>query len=70
LLDIGYSHRGAVVLMYLWTCILAFGGLAFVVYPWQIVLVVDLAAAAFLAVVTAWPYLRQRTPGQMAGPQE
>ena len=33
LLDIGYSHRGAVVLMYLWTCILAFGGLAFADLP-------------------------------------
>jgi UDP-GlcNAc:undecaprenyl-phosphate GlcNAc-1-phosphate transferase len=70
LLDIGYSHRGAVVLMYLWTCVLAFGGLAFVVYPWQIVLAVDLVAAAAMAVATAWPYLRQRTPGQMTGTQE
>ncbi|MFE4227802.1 MraY family glycosyltransferase [Arthrobacter sp. NPDC056886] len=66
LLDIGYSHRGAVVLMYLWTCILAFGGLAFAIFPWHIVLAVDLAAAAIMAVVTAWPYLRQRGPRQMA----
>ncbi|MCU1533211.1 MAG: undecaprenyl/decaprenyl-phosphate alpha-N-acetylglucosaminyl 1-phosphate transferase [Arthrobacter sp.] len=65
LLDIGYSHRGAVVLMYLWTCVLAFGGLAFVVYPWQIVLAVDLVATAAMVVATAWPYLRQRAPGQM-----
>ncbi|WP_427130567.1 MraY family glycosyltransferase [Pseudarthrobacter sp. S9] len=70
LLDIGYSHRTAVVLMYLWTCVLAFGGLAFVVFPWQIVLAVDLAATAVMAVVTAWPYLRQRGPGQMTGTQE
>ena len=66
LLDIGYSHRGAVVLMYLWTCILAFGGLAFAIFPWHIVLAVDLAAAAIMAVATAWPYLRQRGPRQMA----
>ena len=46
LLDIGYSHRGAVMLMYLWTCMLPFGGLAFAIFPWQIVLAVDLAAAA------------------------
>jgi UDP-GlcNAc:undecaprenyl-phosphate/decaprenyl-phosphate GlcNAc-1-phosphate transferase len=64
LLDIGYSHRGAVVLMYLWTCVLAFGGLAFVVYPWQIVLAVDLAATAVMAVATAWPYLRDKAPGR------
>ena len=70
LLDIGYSHRGAVVLMYLWTCVLAFGGLAFAIFPWHIVLAVDLAAAAIMAVVTAWPYLRQRGPGQMAATRE
>ena len=70
LLDIGYSHRGAVVLMYLWTCILAFGGLAFAIFPWPIVLAVDVAAAAIMAVVTAWPYLRQRGPRQMAGTAE
>lgn len=64
LLDIGYSHRGAVVLMYLWTCVLAFGGLAFVVYPWQIVLAVDLAATVIMTVATAWPYLRNRAPGR------
>ena len=67
LLDIGYSHRGAVVLMYLWTCILAFGGLAFAIFPWHIVLAVDLAAMAIMAVVTAWPYLRQRKPRHVAG---
>ncbi|AXJ11373.1 MraY family glycosyltransferase [Arthrobacter sp. PM3] len=70
LLDIGYSHRGAVVLMYLWTCILAFGGLAFAIFPWHIVLAVDLAAAAIMALVTAWPYLRQRGPRHMAGTTE
>ncbi|CAI3800777.1 MraY family glycosyltransferase [Pseudarthrobacter sp. MM222] len=63
LLDIGYSHRGAVVLMYLWTCILAFGGLAFAIFPWQIVVAVDVAATAVMAVVTAWPYLRTLPPG-------
>lgn len=70
LLDIGYSHRGAVVLMYLWTCILAFGGLAFAIFPWHIVLAVDLAAAVIMAAVTAWPYLRQRGPGAMASTPE
>ncbi|MFF2246782.1 MraY family glycosyltransferase [Arthrobacter sp. NPDC058130] len=70
LLDIGYSHRGAVVLMYLWTCILAFGGLAFAIFPWHIVLAIDLAAAVIMAVVTAWPYLRQRGPGQVASTPE
>jgi UDP-GlcNAc:undecaprenyl-phosphate GlcNAc-1-phosphate transferase len=64
LLDIGYSHRSAVVLMYLWTCVLAFGGLAFVVYPWQVVLAADVLATAVMTVVTAWPYLHNKAPGR------
>ena len=63
LLDIGYSHRGAVILMYLWTCVLAFGGLALAIFQWQVVMVVGLAAMAIMAGVTAWPYLRHRAPG-------
>lgn len=64
LLDIGYSHRGAVVLMYLWTCVLAFGGLAFAIFPWQFVVAGGLAAMIIMAAVTAWPYLRHRAPGR------
>lgn len=63
LLDIGYSHRGAVILMYLWTCVLAFGGLALAIFQWQVVMVVGGAAMAIMAGVTAWPYLRHRAPG-------
>ncbi len=60
LLDIGYSHRTAVVLMYLWTGVLSFGGLAFAIFPWQIVLSVDLFATLVMGLVTAWPYLARR----------
>jgi UDP-GlcNAc:undecaprenyl-phosphate GlcNAc-1-phosphate transferase len=63
LMDIGYSHRASVILMYAWTCVLAFGGLAFAIFPWQLVLAADVAAAAVMAVVTAWPYLRDKAPG-------
>ena len=63
LLDIGYSHRGAVILMYLWTCVLAFGGLALAIFQWQVVMVVNVAAVTIMAGVTAWPYLRHRAPG-------
>lgn len=63
LLDIGYSHRGAVILMYLWTCVLAFGGLALAIFQWQVVMVVNVAAMTIMAGVTAWPYLRHRAPG-------
>lgn len=63
LLDIGYSHRGAVILMYLWTCVLAFGGLALAIFQWQVVMAANVAAMTIMAGVTAWPYLRNRAPG-------
>lgn len=66
LMDIGYSHRTTVLLMYVWTCILAFGGLAFAVFPWQIVLAVDLFLTLAMALVTAWPYLSRRGNGTSA----
>lgn len=59
LVDLGYSHRTAVVMLYVWTCILAFGGVAFAVFPWQMVLIIVIAAALVMAVVTAWPYIRR-----------
>lgn len=63
LLGIGYSHRTAVLLMYMWTCVLAFGGLAFAVFPWQIVLVVDILAGVGMALLTVWPYLSRKGIG-------
>jgi UDP-GlcNAc:undecaprenyl-phosphate/decaprenyl-phosphate GlcNAc-1-phosphate transferase len=62
LMDIGYSHRTAVLLMYMWTCILAFGGLAFAVFPWHLVLAADLLATLVMGLITAWPYLSRRGP--------
>ncbi|MCA4132182.1 MraY family glycosyltransferase [Arthrobacter sp. M4] len=60
LMDLGHSHRTAVLMMYVWTCILAFGGVAFAVFPWQIVLTVDVVAVLIMAVVTSWPYFAQK----------
>ena len=61
-MDIGYSHRTAVMLMYMWTAVLSFGGLAFAVYPWQIVLAVDLmATTGAWDSSRAWPYLSRRS---------
>jgi UDP-GlcNAc:undecaprenyl-phosphate GlcNAc-1-phosphate transferase len=39
---------------------------AFAVFPWQIVLAVDVAAALVMAAVTAWPYFSRKTaqPGE------
>ncbi|WP_394938676.1 MraY family glycosyltransferase [Psychromicrobium sp. YIM B11713] len=52
LLDLGYSHRGAVILMYSWTFVLAFGGIAFAFFPWQWVIIVDVIAALAMAWIT------------------
>lgn len=60
LMDLGHSHRSAVLMMYVWTCILAFGGVAFAVFPWQIVLTVDIIAVLIMTVVTSWPYFAQK----------
>jgi UDP-GlcNAc:undecaprenyl-phosphate GlcNAc-1-phosphate transferase len=60
LMDIGYSHRTAVMLLYLWAAVLSFGGLAFAVYPWQVVLAIMVAATLVMGLVTAWPYLSRR----------
>jgi UDP-GlcNAc:undecaprenyl-phosphate GlcNAc-1-phosphate transferase len=37
--------------------VLSFGGLAFAVFPWQVVLAVDIFATLVMGLVTAWPYL-------------
>jgi UDP-GlcNAc:undecaprenyl-phosphate/decaprenyl-phosphate GlcNAc-1-phosphate transferase len=66
LMDLGHSHRNAVVMMYMWTCILAFGGVAFAVFPWQIVLAADVVAGVAMAVMTARPYLSRKAPPSSA----
>jgi UDP-GlcNAc:undecaprenyl-phosphate GlcNAc-1-phosphate transferase len=47
--------------MYLWTAILSFGGLAFAVFPWQVVLAADIFATLVMGLITAWPYLRRHS---------
>lgn len=46
LLELGHSHRRAVLLLYFWTALVAFGGVAFAVFhgPWVLVVIVVLAA--------------------------
>jgi UDP-GlcNAc:undecaprenyl-phosphate GlcNAc-1-phosphate transferase len=60
LIDLGYSHRHAVSMMYLWTFVLAFGGIAFAFLPWQLVIVIDTLAVLLLGAFTALPYFRGR----------
>ncbi|NYE94808.1 UDP-GlcNAc:undecaprenyl-phosphate GlcNAc-1-phosphate transferase [Psychromicrobium silvestre] len=52
LLDLGYSHRGAVLLMYAWTFVMAFGGIAFAFFRWQLVIIVDLIVVSLMVLIT------------------
>jgi UDP-GlcNAc:undecaprenyl-phosphate GlcNAc-1-phosphate transferase len=47
--------------------VLSFGGLAFAVYPWQVVLAAMIAATLIMGLVTAWPYLSRRGEGTGVG---
>jgi UDP-GlcNAc:undecaprenyl-phosphate GlcNAc-1-phosphate transferase len=59
LMDLGHSHRRAVLLMYFWSAVLAFGAVAmsFSIGPWLVLAVVAALLTAGL-LVTAIPRLR------------
>lgn len=63
LLDIGYSHRRAVLVLYLWTAIIAFGVLAFAFFDWAVVAVVDVVVFVGAAVITLRPWARRTNLG-------
>lgn len=67
LLNLGHSHRRAVVLMYCWTALLSFTTVALAFAPMWAVLPVALAAAAALAVaVRRGPRARRIASGEAA----
>lgn len=55
LLALGHTHRRAVLIMYLWTAVLAFPTAALAVWPWRRALVTLIAGCVVAVVVTAWP---------------
>ncbi|MFJ3956519.1 MraY family glycosyltransferase [Arthrobacter sp. NPDC090010] len=57
LLDLGHKDRSAVLLMYAWTAVLAYGCAALAFFAWDVVLPVVLLLCAALTVVTLWPRL-------------
>ncbi|BDZ42958.1 undecaprenyl-phosphate alpha-N-acetylglucosaminyl 1-phosphate transferase [Paraoerskovia sediminicola] len=59
MLAIGHSHRRAVVILYVWTAVFAFGATALVLWPWRPVLIGTLVAAAVALALTLGP-LRHR----------
>jgi UDP-GlcNAc:undecaprenyl-phosphate/decaprenyl-phosphate GlcNAc-1-phosphate transferase len=61
LLDIGHSHRRAVLIMYVWTAVVAFSVVAFAVTPLPVAIVVTVLGVA----LAVWATLRlphQRVP--------
>ena len=59
LLDLGHSHRRAVLIMYLWTAIIALSAASLVLFPWRVVLT-GTVIALVLALVGTWRWLRAR----------
>lgn len=63
LLQLGHSHRRAVLIMYVWTALFSFGGAALVVWSVPTTLWVMGCAAVLALAVTLGPVGRGRRPG-------
>ena len=62
LLELGHSHRRAVLLLYFWSALLALGGVALSIYRGFWVVVIMAAVAAVGAIVSLVPRLRGTRP--------
>ncbi|GFZ94467.1 MraY family glycosyltransferase [Nesterenkonia alkaliphila] len=60
LLDSGYSHPQAVLLLYLWAAVIAFGSISFNFLPWWLVGSAMAVTLAVATVLTLGPWLRRR----------
>jgi UDP-GlcNAc:undecaprenyl-phosphate GlcNAc-1-phosphate transferase len=67
LLEIGHSHRRAVLLLYFWSALLALGGVALSIYPGPRVLFVMIGVAIVGGLVSVVPGLRGRRRIPLAG---
>ncbi|MDQ4490547.1 MraY family glycosyltransferase [Sinomonas sp. ASV486] len=59
LLDLGYTHRQAVAVMYVWAAFVAFGGAAYAFVPWMPLTLVNLIVLPTVAFLTMHPWVRQ-----------
>ncbi|WP_138442564.1 glycosyltransferase family 4 protein [Sinomonas susongensis] len=59
LLDLGYSHRQAVAVMYVWTAFVAFGGVAYAFVPWVPLTVFNIIVLPAVAFLTMHPWVRE-----------
>jgi UDP-GlcNAc:undecaprenyl-phosphate GlcNAc-1-phosphate transferase len=70
LLEIGHSHRRAVLLIYLWSAVLAFGAVALALVDDTVVVLVGVGFGLLLAVLaSAVPRLPGRLPAPVGGHQ-
>lgn len=60
LIDSGYTHPQAVLLLYLWASLFAFGSISFNFLPWWLVSIGLLLALAAAVILTLSPWLRRR----------
>ncbi|MDZ5078639.1 MraY family glycosyltransferase [Nesterenkonia sp. HG001] len=60
LVDGGYSHPQAVLLLYLWSALFSFGAVSFSFLPWWFVSLVMLGTLGAATVLTLSPWLRRR----------
>src|SRR5690625_875936 len=60
LIDFGYSHPQAVLLLYLWAGLFAFGSVSFNFLPWQVVLSAMVLALGAATALSMGPWLRGR----------
>lgn len=59
LIDIGYTHQQAVLVMYLWTAIVAFGVLAFAFFDWRWIAAIDVVVCMAAAAITLRPWVKR-----------
>lgn len=60
LVDGGYTHRQAVLLLYLWTFVVGYGAVSLTYFPAEIVIAVTLVAMALLVLLTLRPWIIRR----------
>ncbi|WP_019149120.1 MraY family glycosyltransferase [Timonella senegalensis] len=60
LLTLGHSHRRAVLVMYTWSAVFAFGAVALFVFQFRYVAVGGFIAILVMVVITAWPLATRR----------
>lgn len=60
IIDLGYSHPQAVLLLYLWAGLFAFGSVSFNFLPWQVVLLGMALTLGAATVLSIGPWLRGR----------